>query len=58
MTCTKTTNIVRDADLSGEDEGSKLPDRKVSDDDKPEPRGKRIRRLEPKPSFLFGYVDL
>ena len=58
MTCTEITNIVRDAYLSEEDENSKLPDRKASDDDKPKSRGKKIRMLEPKPSFLFGYVDI
>ena len=58
MTCTEIANIVRDAYLSEEDENSRLPDHKASDDDRPEPRGKKIRTLEPKPSFLFGYVDL
>jgi hypothetical protein len=58
MTCTETITIIKDAHLIQDYEDSKKIDCNASEEYKPEPLIYKIRKAEPKPSFLFGYVDV
>ena len=58
MTCTETIAIVKDTHVIKEYEAPKIIDCNASREGKPEPLIKKIRKPEPKPSLLFGYVDV
>ena len=58
MTCTETITIIKDTHFSEKYEEPKITDCKVSEAYKPEPLINKIRKPNPKPSFLFGYVDI
>ena len=58
MLCKEITRITRNSDLGRLDLGAELPGYGDCDEDGKKPPFKEAGKPKPKPSFLFGYVDI
>jgi hypothetical protein len=58
MVCKDITRITRNSDLSRLDPSPELSGYGDCDEDRKKPPFKESGKPKPKPSFLFGYVDI